>query len=231
MNVKIFECLKLELFHLQRKFDNIITHKNFSRQGVKQMFSLEDLLGQEQGTQAVEQISQNLGANSSVVNSAIQIALPAILGGLAQNAQNPQGAQNLNNALEKDHGGGLLDNLIGLSRRRNSRAAGSHARDQRRRHSRSYFRHKSNTGRTASQPKDRTRYGTGRTAFDYARADRDELSRQAETAAKSKCRRVFQLARRAAAADSAIAAEQYYQQHLRPRRRRFGDGRSGFAGV
>ena len=65
------------------------------------MFSLEDLLGQEQGTQAVEQISQNLGANSSVVNSAIQIALPAILGGLAKNAQNPQGAQNLDNALSQ----------------------------------------------------------------------------------------------------------------------------------
>ena len=77
------------------------------------MFSLEDLLGQEQGTQAVEQISQNLGANSSVVNSAIQIALPAILGGLAKNAQNPQGAQNLDSALQKDHGGGLLDNLMG----------------------------------------------------------------------------------------------------------------------
>ena len=77
------------------------------------MFSLEDLLGQEQGTQAVEQISQNLGANSSVVNSAIQIALPAILGGLAKNAQNPQGAQNLDSALQKDHSGGLLDNLMG----------------------------------------------------------------------------------------------------------------------
>jgi len=77
------------------------------------MFSLEDLLGQQQGNQAVEQISQNLGANSSVVNSAIQIALPAIIGGLAKNAQSPQGAQNLDNALAQDHSGGLLDNLMG----------------------------------------------------------------------------------------------------------------------
>lgn len=77
------------------------------------MFSLEDLLGQQQGNQAVEQISQNLGANSSVVNSAIQIALPAIIGGLAKNAQTPQGAQNLDNALSQDHSGGLLDNLMG----------------------------------------------------------------------------------------------------------------------
>jgi hypothetical protein len=77
------------------------------------MFSLEDLLGQQQGNQAVDQISQNLGANPSVVNSAIQMALPAILSGLARNAQNPQGAESLNNALEKDHNGGLLDNLMG----------------------------------------------------------------------------------------------------------------------
>ena len=63
------------------------------------MFSLEDLLGQQQGNQAVDQISQNLGANPSVVNSAIQMALPAILSGLARNAQNPQGAESLNNAL------------------------------------------------------------------------------------------------------------------------------------
>ncbi len=78
------------------------------------MFSLEDLLGQQQGNQAVDQISQNIGANPSVVNSAIQVALPAILSGLARNAQQPQGAESLNNAIERDHlGGGLLDNLMG----------------------------------------------------------------------------------------------------------------------
>ena len=77
------------------------------------MFSLQDLLGQQQGNQAVDQISQNLGADNSAVSSAIQMALPVILSGLANNAQNPQGAQNLNNALEKDHNGGLLDNLMG----------------------------------------------------------------------------------------------------------------------
>ena len=42
------------------------------------------------------------------------MALPAILGGLANNAASPQGAQSLNNALERDHDGGILDNLGGL---------------------------------------------------------------------------------------------------------------------
>ncbi len=77
------------------------------------MFSLEDLLGQQQGNQAVDQISNMLGANQSVTSSAIQMALPMILNGLANQASTPQGAQNLNNAVERDHQGGLLDNLMG----------------------------------------------------------------------------------------------------------------------
>ena len=78
------------------------------------MFSLEDLLGQQQGTEAVGQISQQVGAEPSLVNSAIQMALPAILGGLANNASTPQGAESLNNALERDNHAGILDNLGGL---------------------------------------------------------------------------------------------------------------------
>lgn len=80
------------------------------------MFSLQDLLGQEQGTQAVDQISQNVGADSSLVNSAIQMALPALINGLANNASTPEGAESLNTALDQDHAdGGILDNLGGLA--------------------------------------------------------------------------------------------------------------------
>lgn len=80
------------------------------------MFSLQDLLGAEQGNEAVEQISQNVGADQSAVNTAIQAALPSILGGLAGNASTPQGAESLNQALEQDHaGGGGVDNLGGLA--------------------------------------------------------------------------------------------------------------------
>jgi hypothetical protein len=78
------------------------------------MFSLQDLLGSQQGGEAVDQISRNVGAQPSAVNSVIQMALPAILGGLANNAANPEGAQSLNNALEQDHDGSILDNLGGL---------------------------------------------------------------------------------------------------------------------
>lgn len=75
------------------------------------MFTLQDLLGQEKGKQAVDQLSQNLGANHTTVNSAIQLALPALLGALAKNAADAGGAQSLNQAIEKDHDGSLLDNI------------------------------------------------------------------------------------------------------------------------
>lgn len=80
------------------------------------MFSLDQLLGQDRGNEAVDQISQNVGAEPSLVNSAISMALPAILNGLANNASTPQGAESLNNALDRDHSsGGILDNLGGLA--------------------------------------------------------------------------------------------------------------------
>lgn len=79
------------------------------------MFSLQDLLGAAQGNQAVDEISQQVGAQPDAVNSAIQMALPAILGGLANNAATPQGAESLNNALEQNHmGGNILDSLGGI---------------------------------------------------------------------------------------------------------------------
>jgi hypothetical protein len=78
------------------------------------MFSLQDLLGQEQGATAVDQISQQVGTDQSAVSSVVQAALPAILSGLANNAATPDGAESLNTALEQHHDGGILDNLGGL---------------------------------------------------------------------------------------------------------------------
>lgn len=79
------------------------------------MFSLQDLLGQEQGTQAVDQISQNVGADPSAVNSAIAAALPMLINGLANHAATPEGAESLNNTLEQHHNGSILDNIGGLA--------------------------------------------------------------------------------------------------------------------
>ena len=78
------------------------------------MFSLEDLLGQQQGAETVNQIGQMIGANPTATNSAIQLALPVILNSLANNAAQPQGAEQLANTLDKNQHGGILDNLGGF---------------------------------------------------------------------------------------------------------------------
>jgi len=75
------------------------------------MFTLGDLLGQEKGNQALNQISEMLGANPTTTSNAIQLALPMILSGLAKNASQPGGAENLDDALAQDHNGNILDNL------------------------------------------------------------------------------------------------------------------------
>lgn len=75
------------------------------------MFSLEDLLGQQHGNEVVNQLSNNLGANPGAVSSAVQMALPAILSGLANNAAQPQGAESLNQTLQQNHNGDVLDDL------------------------------------------------------------------------------------------------------------------------
>ncbi len=80
------------------------------------MYSLQDLLGAEQGEQAVQEISNNVGAEPSAVNTAIQAALPMLISHLANNASTPEGAQSLDTALAQDHsGGGILDNIGGLA--------------------------------------------------------------------------------------------------------------------
>jgi len=52
--------------------------------------------------------------------------MEVLLGGVARNAASPEGAKSLNNALEKDHDGGILDNLqeilAGQQQPQNSRA-------------------------------------------------------------------------------------------------------------
>jgi hypothetical protein len=60
------------------------------------------------------QVSQQLGISEQQTQQALPAALAALTGGLAQNASQPQGAQQLSNALAKDHDGSLLDSLDGF---------------------------------------------------------------------------------------------------------------------
>jgi len=76
--------------------------------------SILDLLNQQLDGDVVKQMSAQLGADEGTVNNAITAALPMLLGGLARNSANPQGAEALSSALARDHDGGIFDNLVGL---------------------------------------------------------------------------------------------------------------------
>ncbi|MFL9582620.1 DUF937 domain-containing protein [Stenotrophomonas sp. AB1(2024)] len=63
------------------------------------------LLSQLQGP-GVQQVSQQLGLDQNQATQAVSAALPLLMGALGSNASQPQGAQSLLNALQKDHLGG-----------------------------------------------------------------------------------------------------------------------------
>jgi len=74
---------------------------------------IESLMG-SLDQRAIGQMANQLGASPKQTAGAVQAALPMLLGMLSRNAQSPQGAQALAGALERDHQGGLLDNVMGF---------------------------------------------------------------------------------------------------------------------
>lgn len=76
--------------------------------------SLLDQLAGSLDASTIAKLGQQIGADSSTTQSALEAALPALLGGLANNASKPGGASALNAALERDHDGSILDNVGSL---------------------------------------------------------------------------------------------------------------------
>ena len=72
----------------------------------------DDLVSQLQG-QPLNQISQQLGLPPSEARSAVATALPLLLGALGRNTSQPQGADSLFGALQRDHTGLDLGNVVG----------------------------------------------------------------------------------------------------------------------
>lgn len=131
------------------------------------MFSLNDLLGGGRGQEAINQMSQMTGADQSAVSSVVSMALPTILNGLANNAQSPQGAEALNNALERDHDGSVLDNLGSLgSMIFGSGGGGQYMPQSRQADAGGILSHifGSNQGQVASQISQQSGVGTGQVA-------------------------------------------------------------------
>jgi len=81
---------------------------------------LDLLQSQLNDDQFIDQLSQQIGgADKQQTKTAAEGAVNALMGAMARNAKKPQEAQNLANALERDHDGSILEDAIGfLSGRR-----------------------------------------------------------------------------------------------------------------
>lgn len=78
------------------------------------MSGIVDSVMQQLGGGNLTQLSQQIGADESTTQQAVQAALPMLLGGMARNSATPQGAASLGGALQQHAGGGLLGNLGAL---------------------------------------------------------------------------------------------------------------------
>ena len=72
----------------------------------------EDLVSQLRGA-PTSQLAQQLGISQEQASGAIGAALPLLLGALGRNASQPQGAESLFGALQKDHAGVDLGSVLG----------------------------------------------------------------------------------------------------------------------
>jgi hypothetical protein len=73
------------------------------------MASILDTLSAHLDDRALSQLTTRLGANEGNTSKAIAAAVPLLLGALAHNASNRDGAEQLHEALVRDHDGTVLD--------------------------------------------------------------------------------------------------------------------------
>jgi hypothetical protein len=71
--------------------------------------SLASSLFQQLQGAGLQQVAQQLNIDSGQAQNAVGAALPLLLGALGKNTQQPDGAQALLGALQRDHAGGGLD--------------------------------------------------------------------------------------------------------------------------
>jgi hypothetical protein len=76
--------------------------------------SLLEMLQNQLTGEPASQIGRQLGTDQSGAQKAIGAALPALMAALAGNSRREQGASSLANALDRDHDGGILDDLQGF---------------------------------------------------------------------------------------------------------------------
>jgi hypothetical protein len=78
------------------------------------MAGLMDLLNSDLGKQIIAGVSGQVGTSEGETSSVLSSVLPALVGGMMNNSQTPEGQGGLLGALLGGKHGGLLDNLSGM---------------------------------------------------------------------------------------------------------------------
>ena len=78
------------------------------------MSEIFDVLTKQFGGEVLDSISQQVGLDKSQAGSVLTSALPILVGAMARNTSQQQGAESLLGALQKDHDGSILDDLGGF---------------------------------------------------------------------------------------------------------------------
>ena len=89
------------------------------------MSNILELVQSQLSGDVLAQLTQQIGGGEKETQSAIQSAIPAILAAMSKNTQSPEGAASFANALESDHDGGILNDLMGFVTQGNDTAGGS----------------------------------------------------------------------------------------------------------
>ena len=78
------------------------------------MSTILDLIGEQLSPDTIRQMSGAIGAEPRQTATAVETAVPLLLGALQRNASNESGAASLAGALDRDHDGSILDDLAGF---------------------------------------------------------------------------------------------------------------------
>ena len=77
------------------------------------MNTISQMITQQIAGAVAGQLASRLGVSEGTARTAVQLAVPLVVAALARNASQPQGAQDLHEAVSQDHDGSILDNLMG----------------------------------------------------------------------------------------------------------------------
>ncbi|PCJ66440.1 MAG: hypothetical protein COA58_06590 [Bacteroidetes bacterium] len=79
---------------------------------------MNDILNQllaQVGPQGIQAISKQVGVSEDQTSQALGGIIPTLLGAMANNTQSQEGAQGLLGALDSDHDGSILDDVVGFA--------------------------------------------------------------------------------------------------------------------